>query len=300
LKLMRATRAHFSQVFGLYRDPAGEAEAALATVDATPAALDATTDDGCRHRLWPVIAPEVIAAVVGAVASRQVLIADGHHRYETMLALRDELRPPGRPPGQSLADWGPIFLARAEDPGLLVLPTHRLVHDLPPEALSALPERARPWFTVTAGDERDPAAIERRLAGEGRVTFALRLAGEAKTWWLGLRDGADLSSLGPPVLQALDVNVLHGLLLGPLLGIDAAALSRQSFLSYAHRLDDAVTRVESGEAQGAFLMNATRVEQVLAACEAGFVLPQKSTYFHPKLATGLVIARVDPEAAGPA
>jgi uncharacterized protein (DUF1015 family) len=298
LKLMRATRAHFSQVFALYRDPAGEAEAALATVEERTPDLDATTSDGCRHRLWAVTDPVIIARVARVLAPKQVMIADGHHRYETMITLRDELRPAERPPAESLADWGTMFFARAEDPGLLVLPTHRLVKGLPEGALAGLPERARPWFTVSEGSERDAHAIEERLASEGaeRVTFALREPGQARTLWLKLRADADLSALGPPALQGLDVTVLHGLLLGPLLGIDAAAMARQSYLAYTHDMKEALARIESGEVQGGFLMNATKVDQVLDACEAGFVLPQKSTYFQPKLATGLVMARIDPHA----
>jgi len=296
LKLMRATRAHLSQVFALYRDPAGEAETLLSAVEGEAPDLDATTSDGCRHRLWAITDPETIAGVARVMAPKQVMIADGHHRYETMITLRDELRPAERAPAQSLADWGTMFFARAEDPGLLVLPTHRLVKGLPAEALASLPERARPWFTITEGGETGAHAIEHRLAQEGaaRVTFALRQAGVARTLWLGLRPDADLSALGPPALQGLDVTVLHGLLLGPLLGIDAAAMAKQSFLSYTHDMTEALGRVEAGEVQGGFLMNATQVDQVLAACEAGFVLPQKSTYFQPKLATGLVMARIDP------
>jgi uncharacterized protein (DUF1015 family) len=296
LKLMRATRAHFSQIFGLYRDPAGEAEALLSPVEEQQPDLDATTDDGCRHRLWAITDPGTIANVARVLAPKQVMIADGHHRYETMISLRDELRPADWPPGRSLADWGTMFFARAEDPGLLVLPTHRLIKGLPAGALASLHERVRPWFTVTEGPETSARAIEHRLVHEGatRVTFALREAGKPVTQWLGLKPDAELTALGPPALQGLDVTVLHGLLLGPLLGIDAAAMARQSFLSYTHDLDEALGRIQSGEVQGGFLMNATKVEQVLAACEAGFVLPQKSTYFQPKLATGLVMARIDP------
>jgi uncharacterized protein (DUF1015 family) len=293
LKLMRATRAHLSQVFGLYRDPEAVAESALGRVEERAPDLDATTADGCRHRLWAVSEPAVVGAVAKALAPKQVLIADGHHRYETMLTLRDELRPAGRAPGESLADWGTLFLARAEDPGLLVLPTHRLVSGLPAGALAALPERARPWFTIEEGNESAVAAVEERLLRAERVTLALRQPG--RTQWLTLRADADLSALGPPALRGLDVTVLHGLILGPLLGMDAEALARQSFLSYTHDLAEALGRVERGEAQGAFLMSATKVEQVLDACEAGFVLPQKSTYFQPKLATGLVLARLEPE-----
>jgi uncharacterized protein (DUF1015 family) len=298
-KLIRATRAHFSQVFTLYRDPAGAAEAAFAPVDASPPDVDTTTPDGCRHRLWVVSRPDIIRAVAAVMAPKQVMIADGHHRYETMVGLRDELRPASAAPGASLADWGPIFFARAEDPGLLVLPTHRLVKNLADDVLDGLAARAGSIFELSEGSETTVAAIEARLAREGerRVTFAFRRAGRPGTSWLGLRKDADLSPLGPPALQGLDVTVLHGLLLGPLLGIDKAAMAKQSFLAYTHDTAEALAKVGQGEVQGAFLMNATKTDQVLDACEAGFVLPQKSTYFQPKLATGLVMSRIEPERA---
>jgi len=297
-KLMRATRTHISQVFGLYRDPQGASEAALGgdALLATAPLLDGTTADGCRHRLWAVTDPQAIARVAAVLRDKQILIADGHHRYETMVALRDELRPAGRPPGRSGADWGAMFLARAEDPGLLVLPTHRLVSSLPSWSADALRASASAAFDVTRGDERDAAAIEARLGRAQRVTFAVRVAGERETTWLALKPNADLSPLGPPALRTLDVTVLHGIVLGPLLGIDASAMAKQSYLGYTHDTAEALGAVEAGRVQAAFLMNATRVEQVLQACEAGFVLPQKSTYFQPKLATGLVMYRIDPDA----
>jgi uncharacterized protein (DUF1015 family) len=178
-KLIHATRAHFSQVFSLYRDPAGTIEATLDGACLAAPDVDATTPDGCRHRLWVVTDEAVIAAVARGLAPRSVMIADGHHRYETMLAIRDSLRPANVPLGHSLADWGVMFFARAEDPGLLVLPTHRMVHGLSAEALDSLAERCRPWFEVIPGSEEDAAAIEERLRREGEktVTFGLRRAG---------------------------------------------------------------------------------------------------------------------------
>jgi uncharacterized protein (DUF1015 family) len=295
-KLMRSTRTHISQVFGLYRDPQGASEKALGIGESAPPLLDGTTADGCRHRLWAVTDPQAIARVAAVLRDKQILIADGHHRYETMVALRDELRPAGRAPGRSGADWGAMFLARAEDPGLLVLPTHRLVSNLPNWSRDALRVGAAKAFDVTRGPERDAAAIEARLARAERVTFAVRMSGERETTWLALKPNADLSSLGPPALRTLDVTVLHGIVLGPLLGIDASAMAKQSYLGYTHDTTEALGAVERGGVQAAFLMNATKVEQVLQACEAGFVLPQKSTYFQPKLATGLVMYRIDPDA----
>src|SRR6185369_13435440 len=282
-----------------YRDPQGLSEEVLRAAESAPPLLDAVTLDGCRHRLWALREPAAIARVVEVMRGRQILIADGHHRYETMLALRDELRPAGTPPGRSQADWGTVFLARAEDPGLLVLPTHRLVANLPSFDLAALRSRAAAAFEVSRGAETEAAAIEARLAREGArgVVFAVRAPGERETTWLALRADADLSALGPPALRQLDVTVLHGLVLGPLLGIDAGAMAKQSFLGYTHDTAQALERVTAGAVQAGFLMNATKVEHVLQACEAGFVLPQKSTYFQPKLATGLVMNRIDPHAA---
>jgi uncharacterized protein (DUF1015 family) len=301
-KLLRATRAQISQVFGLYRDPQGASEEPLAAAEASPPLLDAETPDGCRHRLWAVTDAAAVARVAAVLRDKQILIADGHHRYETMLALRDELRPPGAPAGRSAADWGAVFLARAEDPGLVVLPTHRLVMNLPAFAPAELRARAAAAFDVVRGAEADAASIEARLRREGerRIVFAVRAAGERETTWLALKEGGDadgaLAELGPPALRRLDVTVLHGLVLGPLCGIDAGALAKQTFLGYTHDTAQALAEVQAGRAQAAFLMNATKVEQVLQACEAGFVLPQKSTYFQPKLATGLLINRIDPHA----
>jgi uncharacterized protein (DUF1015 family) len=293
-KLIKTTEAHFSQIFALYRDPAGVAEAALEAVTAGAPDVDATTPDGCRHRLWVVTDKSTIAAVARALAPKQVMIADGHHRYETMVTIRDALRPAGAAPGTSQADFGPMFFARAEDPGLLVLPTHRMVHGLPEKSLDELGARCQPWFVVEDSNESDAASIGERLRREGEtaVTFAVRRPKQARTTWLRLRKDADLSRLGPPTLGCLDVSVLHGLILDPILGIGAEAMAKQQNLTYSHDLHETLGRVTSGDVQAAFLMNATKVNQVLDACEAGFVLPQKSTYFQPKLATGLVMQKI--------
>jgi uncharacterized protein (DUF1015 family) len=295
-KLIKTTQAHFSEIFVLYRDPQGKAEAALERATGRAPDVDATTPDGCRHRLWVITDQAAIVAVAAVMAPKQVMIADGHHRYETMVAIRDALRPAGAAPETSQADFGPMFFARAEDPGLLVLPTHRMVHGLAESALAALAERCRPWFEVEVGAENEVAAIGERMRREGEqaVTFAMRRPQQDKTLWLRLRKDADLTKLGPPTLGCLDVSVLHGLILDPILGIGAEAMAKQQNLTYSHDLRETLERVQSGKVQAAFIMNATKVHQVLDACEAGFVLPQKSTYFQPKLATGLVMQRIRP------
>jgi uncharacterized protein (DUF1015 family) len=299
-KLLVTTRTQISQVFGLYRDADGAALAELEAVSAAAPALDATTNDGTRHRLWVITEAARLNKLAGIMADKQILIADGHHRYETMVSLRGELRVAGGAGAREPADYGAMYLARAEDPGLLVLPTHRLVKGLPSFSLSQFLSGAAAAFDVIPGDETTAQACEARLAklavgddGQPRVAFGVRAAGKSGPTWIVLKPIADLSALGPPALRGLDVTVLHGVLLGPLLGIDAAAMAKQTNLAYTHDTSEALARVDAGEVQVAFLMNATSVAQVLDACEQGHVLPQKSTYFQPKLATGLVMYQVE-------
>ncbi|HVZ73259.1 MAG TPA: DUF1015 domain-containing protein [Polyangia bacterium] len=303
-RLLLATRTQISQVFGLYRDPDGAALADLDAITAAEPAVDATMPDGTRHRLWVVTEAARINHLANVIRDKQVLIADGHHRYETMVSLRGELRGAGGAGAREPADYGAMYLARAEDPGLLVLPTHRLVKNLEDWSLTAFLSGASAAFDIIPGEETTAQACEARLAelragqegqnaGAPRVVFGVRAAGKRGPTWLVLKPIADLSALGPPALRALDVTVLHGVLLGPLLGIDDAAMANQTNLAYTHDTSEALARVDAGEIQAAFLMNATSVEQVLEACEQGHVLPQKSTYFQPKLATGLVMYPVE-------
>jgi uncharacterized protein (DUF1015 family) len=295
LKLMRATRTQISPIFGLYRDAEGAAREVIDAAAAGTPAVDTTTPDGVRHRLWRLDEPAAIGRLQALLADKQILIADGHHRYETMLGLGPELRALDFAAGGAAADFGMMFLARAEDPGLLVLPTHRLVRGLPEFDVAELRAAAGVAFDIVDGDEATAEAIEERLGREGTagVVFAMRVPGRDRTAWLTLKSIVDLSALGPPALRMLDVTVLHGVILAPILGIDAAALESQAYLGYTHDTAEALRQVAAGQAQAAFFMNPTKIDEVLAACEAGFVLPQKSTYFQPKLATGLVMYGLD-------
>ena len=194
-----------------------------------------------------------------------------------------------------------MFFARAEDPGLLVLPTHRLVRNLAPEVLAALRAKAAPWFEVEEGTETSAAAIEARLAREGgqRVTLALREAGRAGTTWFGLRPEADLSLAGAARAAGAGrdraARPAAGAAAGRGQGSDGQAVIPH--LHPRHRRRRWMRLARGPRPRRAFFMNPTQVDQVLQACEAGFVLPQKSTYFQPKLATGLVMARIDPARA---
>lgn len=304
LRLMRATRAQLSQVFGLYSDPDQRIDGALSAVEGEAPDLDGTTDDGTRHLMWRVADPELVADVAEMLAPEPIYLADGHHRYETLLALRDELADEsgGVLGPRSPARFGALFLANAADPGLVVLPTHRLAFGLSHFDPDALLSRARTHFDTIplADDATDADAVRDALATHGaeRPTLAVALSDRREIVLLALRRDFDPRAAGltgPDALTRLDVTLLHELVLDGILGIDRAAQEAQTHLTYVKDTADALARTRAGEAQVGFLMNATPVEHIRAVADAGEVMPQKSTYFYPKLASGIVIHPLAPD-----
>lgn len=302
LKLKRATRAHLSQVFGLYEDPSLQADQAFADLVAGPPTLHGRTGDGVEHHLWRLTDPAAQEAVAAALRDRRIYIADGHHRYETMLALRDELRrEPGYLGPSSSIEYGTIFLCNASDPGLLVFPTHRVVHGLPSFDLDDLLRRAAPYFTAEEHRDLSVTAAREVLGQKGRSAPSFLLCAGARAVSLSLRPDADLDAVpalrGPQVLRQLDVTLLHALLFEGLLGIDRAAQEAQTYLRYLKDTGQALAAAREPGVQVVVLMNPTPVAQVMAVSDAGQVMPQKSTYFYPKLASGLVLNPLDPAEA---
>lgn len=307
LKLKRATRAHLSQVFGMYDDPERLAETAFAAYEATaPApAIEGATADGVLHRLWRVTDVAVQRQVAYALRDKRIYIADGHHRYETMLALRDELRAePGYCGAASSVEYGTIFLCDARDPGLLVFPTHRVVHSLPGFDAEQLWRRAAAYFQVEKLGQVPGAAQARdELAARGQKapTFLVLAGGQAG--YLSLRADVDLSQVGAlagaavlpgAAVPYVDVALLHALLLEDVLGISRAAQEAQTNLRYLKDTGQALAAAQAADVQAVFLMNPTPTTQVMAVADAGDVMPQKSTYFYPKIASGLVLNPLDP------
>lgn len=299
LKLKRATRAHLSQVFGLYADPGHESDAPFAAVEMEAPALAGKTSDGVEHKLWRLTDRDAQAEVARVLADKKVYIADGHHRYETMLALRDELRAEAAGSSRSSVEYGTIFLANMDDPGLLVFPTHRVVHGLPSFDLPSLLERARQWFEVTElhadGVEAVRGELEQR--GKARPTFAVA-TGDGNVHYLSLLRDVNLdvvpSLKGPEVLRTIDVTLLHAIVLEGLLGIDRLAQEAQTNLRYVKDTGAALALAKDPAVQAVFLMNPTPVAHVKAVADAGEVMPQKSTFFYPKLASGLVLNPIVP------
>jgi uncharacterized protein (DUF1015 family) len=298
LKLKRAARAHLSQVFGLYADPERRSDRPFEAIEATAPALHGTTTDGVEQKLWRLVDRAAQAEVVRLLADKKIYIADGHHRYETMLALRDELRAESKGNPRSSVEFGTIFLANMDDPGLLVFPTHRVVHGLPQFDAAALLERARAHFTVEEGAIEGAAAVRAKLLDKGRAAPTFALAQKGRIAYLTLRRDVDLSRVpslrGPEVLRTLDVTLLHALVIEDILGIDRAAQEAQTNLRYVKDTQAALDEASSPSVNAVFVMNPTPVAHVKAVADAGEVMPQKSTFFYPKLASGLVINPIVP------
>ena len=271
MELLRHTHAHCGQIFMLYPDPALAIDRILDEAAAFPPTAEVTDEYEVRHRVWRIADPVMVERIGQLMADRKLLIADGHHRYETALAFsRDNA-------GLAGADRVMMTFVNMHSPGLRILATHRLVNGLAgfdPAALiarlgaSAVPlERVRSLFSTPAPD---------------RLRIGMVLAG---------RDDAYLvdRARGP---EDLDVRVLHDEILAGALGISEQDVREEKYLKYVRGLDAAVERVRAGEAQAAFLLEPTTVEQVARVAFSGGVMPQKSTDFYPKLLSGLTIYRL--------
>jgi len=292
LRLYRATRADLSQIFLLFHDDGGVEAALAAAADAAPvaAAREARDGDGNLHRIVPLAGPGV-ERVVALLHERPLYIADGHHRYETALAYRDERRGAG----DHGADTLMVYLCSMSDPGLIVFPTHRLVRSVVVPPLAELLERLRPYFEPLGSPVHGLEACRGVLDGlgeqadPGRV-FGLYLAREDVCVTVKSRQPEAkrrlVASGFSPDAAGLSVTVLHELVLREALGIDLGQAEKH--MDYAKSVPDALSALASGRYElGAFL-NATLVGQVQAIADRGETMPQKSTYFYPKLLTGLV------------
>jgi uncharacterized protein (DUF1015 family) len=287
LELLRATRTQISPVYCLFRDAPGTASYPLPSGDP----LHDVTVDGQRHVVGTITDPAAIDDLRRRFSAADLYIADGHHRYETALAYRNECRErASSSTGDEPENFALIALTHSDDPGLLVLPTHRIIHR-PAVDLRAALERHFGLMPLPGADAADAlAALENTPARE--TAFVLHGLG-ADPVLVTLHDRAGVESLMPAHESAawmrLDVNVLQYGILQPAFGIDDAALAAGGAVTYTQDAADAFAAVASRAAGHAALLNPTPVEQVLAVSDAFGRMPQKSTYFYPKLPTGLVL-----------
>jgi uncharacterized protein (DUF1015 family) len=316
LKLFRATRTNLSPGFMLYRDPRGELDAPLDTGDVI---AEFATEDGVNHVLAKVSERDAVRAIVEGIARSSLLIADGHHRYETALRYRDEVTA-AHPNASARAEhrFFMTFLVNGDDKNLVVFPTHRHVHSLPHFSFDDLLQRAEDTFTIARlADGADADAIRAALEAAGRTSSSVAAAArDGRVAILSLRADVDLAkhpALGqrPAVLRKTDVAVLHSGILEHVLGITPEAQAAKTNLWYPQDTRAALGKLRggggaegerpmgSGDARDTgdvlFVMNATPVADVRDVAEAGEVMPQKSTFFYPKVLTGLAIHTLEPE-----
>jgi uncharacterized protein (DUF1015 family) len=297
LKLIQEAKANFSQIFTLYDDPAGEVASALEEAPQTGEAFKFTTDDGVGHCLRAVTDPKALARVAKLMAPKNLYIADGHHRYETCLAYQDLMRRTfPQAPDQAAFNYTTIYASALQDKGVRILPAHRLVKNPPDLEGSGFMDRLGGLFDIqefplSDGPRAARQAFKTALAGDGKGESRIGLvrAGEEKLRVLSLKNGAMAETGLAPCLQDLDVMVLNNLIYGRCLGLSMEELDDERRFLYDPKLDSALDRTLEGEVELAFVLNPTRLDQLRAVCEAGLIMPSKSTYFHPKVHTGLVI-----------
>jgi uncharacterized protein (DUF1015 family) len=280
-RLLAATRVHLSPVFAAYDDPDRTSDALLATHSGAPDRT-ASTDDGTVHKLWRIASPEMIARWSALLRDKCVYMLDGHHRCETMVAFG------GRPSDDPAPPHGLMFLVAVTEPGLVVLPTHRIVHG--PAALNRerfLTEIANDFgIQLRFGAARDASRLRAELAAAaGRTAFAAVFPRSPDAYLLTMRDQHARGPLTPAV------SLLHELVIPRALAAGGTTTPDLQFISNTSAALDQIVR---GEGRLALFVRAPSLDEIKRVADAGRVMPQKSTYFFPKLASGLVVMPIDP------
>ncbi|MCL5670245.1 MAG: DUF1015 domain-containing protein [Acidobacteria bacterium] len=300
MELLKATRSDLGQIFLLYSDSQSSVEALLHEHTQGKPWQQATDENSTIHTMWRVSDPRIVAQVAESMAPRKLLIADGHHRYETALAyskLRHDEAPEDDRANYVMATFVPL-----ESDGLTILPTHRLVHSLEGFSWDWFCSSVKQFFAVEELNLSGSAAQDAQLiresldrAGRKQPTIAA-YGGSKRLILLSLRQDIDLSRIlteVPETLRRLDLVLLHELVLEKVMSIDRQAVREQKHLHYKRDIEGSLNEVNDGRAQMAFLMNPTPIQTVCENAFAGQVLPQKSTDFYPKLLSGLTVYWMD-------
>ncbi|MFC1903550.1 DUF1015 domain-containing protein [Chloroflexota bacterium] len=306
LNLMRATRANFGQIFMLYSDPEYEIEKILAPYVAKSADMNARAEYDVSHRMWFITDEEAIRKVREIMSGKEVFIADGHHRYETALNFRNEIRAKRmKSEGNESVDNCMMTFINIYDKALTILPTHRAVFGVDRSKIDSMKREVGNHFTIDEfkfsndGEEtRARKEFLRAMAEKGKHAhcFGLYIHGENSYRLLTLKDTAVLEKFDEgghsQAYRELDVSILHSVLLRHFLGIDAKALAEERNVRYEKEAEEAIRKVKAGDFQMIFLVNPTRVEQVEKVAMRGERMAQKSTDFFPKLITGMVMNKL--------
>lgn len=283
--LMSETFCNFSQIYSLYMDEDGSVYSMIDGCSKDAPDMEVTDPDGTVHRMWKVSDSSVIKSVTEAFRDKKLYIADGHHRYETALNFHKKQ-------GTESSGYIAMMLVNMENKGLVVFPTHRIVKGLENFDAEKVIEDCKSYFDIAEapGEERMQAALN-QFYDEGKKAFAM-YAGCGKCYVMTLKDESAVKKLLPEMSEAycgLDVTVLHSLVLERILGIDKENMANQKNLTYTRSRQEALEAVDMDGADCSFILNPTKVSEIRDVAAAGEKMPQKSTYFYPKLITGLVM-----------
>lgn len=308
IELLRQTRLQTGQLFMLYHDRERKIERWIDEATRAKTPLEMTDEYSVVHRLWPVFDREAISSVQKEMENKKLVIADGHHRYETALHLRNEAREKsGRTDPEAASEFAMMTFVNTHSAGLVILPTHRLIPAAGGFNLKTFRGQTAEYFDwksflFSNATERAKAYAEfqsgLRAGRDGSRTIGL-YAGDGAFHLLTLHGDTNLAKVLPDVSEAqreLDVVLLHRLVLEKGLGITPDAVAAEKGVGYEREMDAAIAAVDRGEAQAAFLINPARIEQVMEIALGGDVLPQKSTDFYPKLMSGIANYRAEGKA----
>lgn len=296
LNLMKATNCNFSQIYSLYMDGGKNTLGKIDSLSKSEPDIQLQDNDNVTHRMWIIKDEKAIADICSDFTDRKLYIADGHHRYETALNYRNYLREQGLAKEGDACDYQMMMLVDMEHPGLVVFPTHRLVRNLDSFNAERVIDSCKEYFDVT--EHSDINTIESTLMelyNQGKKAYAFYCGGSSYKL-LVLKDTNIIKKLLPnasTATQQLDVTILHTLILEKIFGIDAENMAKQINLTYTKIFDEAISSVQQGNSQCAFILNPTRVSEIRGVASNGEKMPQKSTYFYPKMITGLVMNQLE-------
>ncbi len=296
LNLIKACRMNFSQVFGIYSDHELRLDRIWEGEMKLPPDMDVTDGDGVRHQMWIIADPDIIEKVRSFFGETQVVIADGHHRYETALNYRNERRAEeGGANGEADYDYVMMYFSNACGQGFTVLPTHRIVAGAGATDIDKVKDKLKNDFHMSERvvDARSVSRFLDELKRSGEENPSLGVYhGKGRMLLLSLKKNANVPTTPgngeSEVLQKPDAVILQELVFEKALGVSKEAVENEKIVSYTIDAKKAVDAVDRGEARLSFLMNSASTEQVMEMAAKGVVMPQKSTYFYPKLITGLV------------
>ncbi len=304
IKVLQACGAHLSPIFSLYSQPKQTISQLLKEhVQGIPTTIQVKDEGKGSTSMWEITDEELIGLIQRQMADQPLLIADGHHRYEAATSYRDHLR--GERPhgtGREAFNYVMMYFSNMTEEGLVIFPTHRMLREFPRIPFLQLEEKLHAHFNM----EQYPKTREGRRSflkdfhkeGKKRQLIGASFKNDPRYLILRLKNKRSMQRLGKDMsasLLELDVSVLHHLFIENILGVSPEAQLQDGNLTYNQDAEDALNAVEKGAVQAAFVLNPPRPEQVLTVAMGGEKMPQKSTYFYPKLLSGLVINKIDPD-----